>query len=168
MEIVLEVVEKSNSTFYKINKEEITIGRNEETCDIIIEESGASKSHCLIEFRQHKWWVVDLDSKNGTYINNSQIKRSQFYLDDVIQIGESYIRFASSHMPLAICQQLRKPGKKYKMNKSITYIQSKKENKQSLTTGEHHGLKELSGVYDENEARGVKMLKKRKKKKKKS
>lgn len=166
--IVFEVVEKSQSTFYKVNNAEIIIGRDE-TCDIIVNDSGASKRHMMLEFKHSKWWVVDLDSKNGTFISNQPVKRVQIYLDDVIQIGEAYVRFASSKMPLATCQKLRRPGKKFTHNKSITLVQGKKQSKEQLFDGTHHGMKEMTGIASDLEVGGSvkgKILERRKKKKK--
>lgn len=168
MEVVIEVVDKSESTFYKVIKDEIIFGRDE-TCDIILEESGASKKHFLLEYRQNKWWIVDLDSKNGTFINNSPVKRAQLYLDDVIQVGEAYIRFAASKMPIATNQKLRRPGKKHSFNKSITLIPEKKIRKEHLVGDKtHHGLKELTGIYNDTPpARGDKVISRKIKKTKK-
>jgi len=167
VEVIFEIVEKSKSTYYKVNKSEATIGRDAESCDIVIQDNGSSKNHCMLEFKQNKWWAVDLNSKNGTFIKSTPIKRIQIFLDDVIQIGECYIRFASSKMPLTTCQRLRRSERKYSHNKSITLLQNKKITKEQLVTGIHHGLKEITGIYDDQEPREIKMLTKMKKKKKK-
>ena len=167
MEIIIEVVDNSKSTLYKNNKREIIFGREEGLCDILLKDTGSSKKHCMLEFRQNKWWIVDLDSKNGTYLNHGPIKRSQFFLDDVVQIGEAYFRFAASKMPIAITQKLRRPGKKYSLNKSITLVPEKKITREQLVADKtHHGLKELTGIYDEaSPARGTRVLEKKRKKK---
>lgn len=166
MEVIIEVVDGAESTLYRINKKQIIFGRDE-ACDIIINDDGSSKKHFMLEFRQNKWWVIDLDSKNGTIINNLPVKRSQLYLDDVIQVGEAYIRFAASKMPIAITQRLRRPGKKYSLNKSITLVPEKKFRRDQLVKdGTHHGLKELTGIHsDTPPARGKKVLVRKKKKK---
>ncbi|MCR9203231.1 MAG: FHA domain-containing protein [Halobacteriovoraceae bacterium] len=168
-QIVIEVVEKSKSSFFKASGDIIVIGR-EEDCDIIITDNGASKKHVALEYKHGKWWALDLKSKNGTFINNQPISRVQIYLDDVIQVGEVYIRFASSKMSLAHCQRLRRPGKKYTHNKSITLIQNKKKAKEQLFDGTHHGMKEMTGIAAELDiaaSKKDKILEKRKKKKKK-
>jgi len=143
MEIVLEVVEKGKSTFYKVDKDKILIGRSEE-CDITLQEDGSSKKHCTLEFLQYRYWVVDLDSKNGTIVNNTPIKRCEFFLDDVVQIGDAYIRYDATKMNVANCQKLRRPGKKHAMNKSITLVQSSHSKKKY--NNKEHGMREVTGV----------------------
>lgn len=168
--VVFEVVENRKSSFFKVNGTMIVIGR-EESCDIIIDDSGASKKHFALEFKHGKWWAIDLKSKNGTFINNQPISRVQIYLDDVIQIGEVYVRFASSQMPITLCQKLRRPGKKYTHNKSITLIQGKQQSKEQLFDGTHHGMKEMTGIasdLDMGPSKKDKVLERRKKKKKKA
>lgn len=168
MNIILEVVEHQRSKFYKVNKAAITIGRDASKCDIVITESGSSKAHCSLEFHKGRWWLFDLDSKNGTFINNMEIKRTQIYIDDVIQIGEAYIRFATSKMSIADCQLLKRPGKKKTMNRSITLVQgSNNVNKEKIASGnDHHGLKEFTGIYDDRAPASKNLLEKKVKKKK--
>ncbi len=168
MKVIFEVVENSASQYYEIVSDSITIGRDPERCDIVLEEEGASKTHCMIEFKGQKWWVCDLDSKNGTYINNDPIKRHQIYLDDIVQIGEAYIRFASSKMSMATCQLLRRPGKKKSFNKSITLVQGKNDQEGNMFDGTHHGMKEVTMVGKEgNVGKAKDMLHKKKKNNKK-
>jgi pSer/pThr/pTyr-binding forkhead associated (FHA) protein len=125
LDIILEIVENADSRFIKITKNSIVVGRDPEQTDITLSEEGASKVHCRIDFKPgHGFSVTDLGSKNGTYINNHTVKHSSFYLDDVIQIGESYIRFAAGQMTLSVCMRLKDPKKAKKMNKSITFVQN--------------------------------------------
>ena len=167
MKVVFEVVENSVSSFYETGSSQIIVGRDGDKSDIVLNEDGASKAHCMLEYKQGKWWVVDLDSKNGTFINNHPIKRTQIFLDDIVQIGEAYLRFASSHMSLSTNQLFRKPGKKYSFNKSITLIQGKEEEKEQLFDGDHHGLKEVTVVGGKgNLGKAKEMLERSNKKKK--
>ncbi len=131
-EIILEIVEKGNSIFFTINKESLVIGRDP-SADIVLKEDGASKAHCRIDFKKgHGFSVTDLNSKNGTHINNHQVRKSPFYLDDVIQIGESYIRFASSLMGMRLCARLENPNKNKRTERSITLVQRKKTPREAI------------------------------------
>ncbi len=167
LDIILEIVENGKSAFFKVSQHSIIIGRDPAKCDITLSEDGASKSHCRIDFKAGLGFTVtDLDSKNGTHINNLPIKKESFYLDDVIQVGESYIRFASSKMSVNACMKLRDPRKMKKMNKSITLVQGS-SSKDSLVdnSGDHHGMKEITGLDGNNRIRGAGRLLDRKKKK---
>jgi hypothetical protein len=49
------------------------IGRDE-NCDICIKDSALSRKHLRIDFRDGHFFVTDLDSKNGTFINDVQLR----------------------------------------------------------------------------------------------
>ncbi len=149
LDIILEIVESGKSTFFKITKTSIVIGRDAEQADIVLTESGASKSHCRIDFKAGTGFsVTDLNSKNGTHINNLPVKKSPFFLDDVIQIGETYIRFASGKMSINACYKLKNPNKLKKMNKSITLVQGSTSKDKLVDDNEHHGMKEIESDHD--------------------
>jgi len=69
----------------------VTFGRSK-SCDVIIDDLKTSGKHCCIELLSSgEITVKDLDSRNGTYLNNSKITHSVFKLNDVIMIGSSRI-----------------------------------------------------------------------------
>jgi predicted component of type VI protein secretion system len=47
---------------------EITIGRDP-ICDCVLDDSTVSAQHTRLFFRQGHWWVEDLRSTNGTFLN---------------------------------------------------------------------------------------------------
>jgi hypothetical protein len=51
---------------------EIIIGRDP-ACDFILEDSTVSAQHTRLLFRQGHWWVEDLRSTNGTYLNQEPV-----------------------------------------------------------------------------------------------
>ncbi len=166
LDIILEIVERGKSTFFKVTKTSIIIGRDASQADIVLTEDGASKEHCRIDFKAGQGFsVTDLNSKNGTHINNFPVKKAPFYLDDVIQIGESYIRFASGKMSINACFKLKNPNKLKKMNKSITLVQGSSSKDSLVENGEHHGMKEIEGIAENNRIGGAGKLLDRKKKK---
>jgi pSer/pThr/pTyr-binding forkhead associated (FHA) protein len=54
---------------------EIIIGRDP-ACDFVLEDSTVSAKHTRLSFRQGQWWVEDLRSTNGTYLNQEPITTS--------------------------------------------------------------------------------------------
>jgi pSer/pThr/pTyr-binding forkhead associated (FHA) protein len=54
---------------------EIIIGRDP-ACDFVLEDSTVSAKHTRLSFRQGQWWVEDLRSTNGTYLNQEPIAAS--------------------------------------------------------------------------------------------
>ncbi len=59
------------------------IGRAAE-CDIQILDDDVSRRHANIEYRNGKWWINDLESSNGVWINGRKI--SEASLDDKTEV----------------------------------------------------------------------------------
>jgi len=51
---------------------EFIIGRDSE-CDIQFSDSVVSRKHARVFWKSNKWWIKDLESSNGTYINRKKI-----------------------------------------------------------------------------------------------
>lgn len=51
---------------------EIVIGR-EIGCDLRLTDSTVSGRHARIGFRQGQWWLEDLNSTNGTFLNQTRL-----------------------------------------------------------------------------------------------
>jgi len=96
---------------------ELLIGRDE-ACDITIPDRQVSRLHAKIEpIENAEIRLVDLDSKNGTYINGERIKDSHNLIDgDAIKIAliQEMVFFSSdATLPLDIKKmQSRKKSKK--------------------------------------------------------
>jgi pSer/pThr/pTyr-binding forkhead associated (FHA) protein len=52
----------------RFNLPEIIIGRDP-VCDCVLDDSTVSAQHTRLSFRQGQWWVEDLRSTNGTFLN---------------------------------------------------------------------------------------------------
>jgi hypothetical protein len=69
-----------------------TIGRSS-GCDIVLEDLSISTRHCRLELGPEGWAVADLDSTNGTYLNERPVSRRSIGNGDVIRIGETSLQF---------------------------------------------------------------------------
>ncbi|CAD8115423.1 unnamed protein product [Paramecium primaurelia] len=81
------------------------IGKDKEIVDILIENISVSKQHCVIQFREIKKvngqgevlsyikpYAMDLESTNGTYLNEQQLEPARYYElleEDVLRFGKS-------------------------------------------------------------------------------
>lgn len=75
-----------------LNENPISIGRTSEA-DIHLDDEKASRLHCGIRCWDGEYYVKDLNSKNGTYLNNEQIADiSKLNDGDTIRVGSSTIR----------------------------------------------------------------------------
>lgn len=56
--------------------------------DIIVSDPSVSREHCLVEFAADKLRVMDLNSTNGTYIDNKRIGRAELLpVGSVLRVG---------------------------------------------------------------------------------
>ena len=53
----------------------VTIGRHPD-CDIIIDDASVSRQHARIDSDNGVYYIEDLNSRNGTFLNNESIHRS--------------------------------------------------------------------------------------------
>jgi Mg-chelatase subunit ChlD len=76
-----------------INKQQFQIGANANN-DLIINDDYVSGNHALIQFINGIWELSDLNSRNGTFINGTQLRGQPIELSagDEIKIGNSTIR----------------------------------------------------------------------------
>ena len=75
------------------------IGRNPD-CDIFIDDAVVSSEHAVIEkIENHDaegpadYYLEDLNSTNGTFLNNAKIAREKLQHEDVIRIGWASFKF---------------------------------------------------------------------------
>jgi hypothetical protein len=68
-----------------------TIGRDVNNT-IVVDDPFASGEHATLTFRGRSWYVEDVGSTNGTFVNGTPVERlSPFGFGDELQIGE--VRF---------------------------------------------------------------------------
>ena len=74
-------------TSFVITAVGLKIGRKA-PADIIVQGEGVSREHCLIELAADQIRVTDLNSTNGTYVDNKRVDRSQVLaVGSVLRIG---------------------------------------------------------------------------------
>ena len=85
------LVNQQNGRAYPL-QDELVIGRNAD-CGIPLVDDQVSRSHARIYREGEKWFVQDLGSKNGTFVNDDQItKPTEIVPGNVIQVGDSVFR----------------------------------------------------------------------------
>ena len=76
------------------DKSEITIGRGNNN-DIIIDNLAVSKEHAAIVKLGDGYGLVDLDSTNGTLLNEKDIKKASLAPQDKITVGKHTLHIRS-------------------------------------------------------------------------
>ena len=70
----------------------ITVGRAA-TSDIVLDENFVSSTHARFVPRGQFYYVEDLGSTNGTFVNEKQVSEAQLKLDTRVRIGETVFRY---------------------------------------------------------------------------
>ena len=88
------VVVEGHSKGRKIDLKDkaITVGKKEGN-DLMLEDRAVSRRHVEIIPEEDSFLLHDLDSTNGTYINETKVKQAYLAPGDIIRVGNSRIEF---------------------------------------------------------------------------
>jgi pSer/pThr/pTyr-binding forkhead associated (FHA) protein len=75
-----------------LDKPTLSVGRKPDN-DIVIESSAVSAHHCRIFLSGDAYFVEDLDSTNGTFINEKRVSKAALRHDDVIHLAKHALVF---------------------------------------------------------------------------
>jgi len=82
---------------YRYTRPEITIGRDP-ACDCILNDGTVSAMHARLTFRQSQWWVEDLRSTNGTFLNQESVIAPLVVTSgDQLRCGQIVLSISVSH-----------------------------------------------------------------------
>lgn len=91
--------------FFKLNGEskpyhfaipEILIGRDP-ACDCVINDATVSAQHARLMHRQGQWWIEDLHSTNGTFLNQEPVFTPMVIASgDELQCGQAVLTISVS------------------------------------------------------------------------
>lgn len=73
----------------------LVIGRSPD-CDLCLVDQAMSRRHCRIEPHENRWRLIDLESRNGTYINGQRIHDQYLNDGDKIRVGDCTLIFSLS------------------------------------------------------------------------
>ena len=81
--------------------------------DILIRDLAVSSEHAAIDYRRGVFHIVDLDSKNGTFIHEKTIRDQQVLLDQDVRLGDSIfqIQLDPEQFTFLVEQQAHAPSK---------------------------------------------------------
>jgi len=77
-----------------LNRKSLKIGKKEDN-DFVLSDNAISRYHLEVSLAGDGFMLSDLDSTNGTVLNNSRIKQVYLSPGDVIHIGNTKIEFQS-------------------------------------------------------------------------
>jgi pSer/pThr/pTyr-binding forkhead associated (FHA) protein len=70
----------------------LTLGRGLAN-DIILEDTRVSRHHAQLRYKNRRFWVTDLNSTNGTFINGERISEADLRNGDVLSLGGLELTF---------------------------------------------------------------------------
>ncbi len=77
---------------FELGSERMTIGRTGSN-RIVLPDEGVSREHAAIEYHKDDYYIVDLGSQNGVFLNGEKIERAKLKYWDEIQIHNFVIKF---------------------------------------------------------------------------
>lgn len=57
---------------YRFSTSEIQVGRDT-LCQCVLEDKTVSAEHARLSYHHNQWWIEDLGSRNGTYLNRQAV-----------------------------------------------------------------------------------------------
>lgn len=72
----------------------VTIGRGNEN-DVVLDSDSVSRRHARIEMRGASYYLSDMNSTNGTYVNDDPVQEQRLGRGDQIKIGDTILKFLS-------------------------------------------------------------------------
>lgn len=91
---------------YKLTTNEISIGRNQDNT-ICINNMMVSSNHCKIKYDNGSWIVKDLNSTNGTYVNQLKCDNTVLNLGDLIYILGTKIILGKNFISISINENVK-------------------------------------------------------------
>src|SRR3990172_4267610 len=80
---------------FALEKEVITVGRSKKN-DLVLADQWLSRIHAEIRRENSRFFIRDLESRNGTYVNGMRLsERVPLQNGDVITLGDQQIRFSN-------------------------------------------------------------------------
>lgn len=77
--------ENGTSESMRFSAPQVTIGRHP-SCEWMLVDETVSSRHARMSYHHDQWWLEDLDSRNGTFLNGAQLS------EPVVLTGHDLVR----------------------------------------------------------------------------
>lgn len=76
-------------------KNTVVIGRKQDTCDVVLDyDRTVSGRHCRLTVRDGRFYITDLKSSNGTYINDRRVmSEMEIVSGNILKLGKLELKF---------------------------------------------------------------------------
>ncbi len=87
LELKSELASDADAQLHSFAKTEIVLGRSP-ACDLTLDDKTISARHARCVYHHGQWWLEDLGSTNGTFINGETVEASVVITDgDELRLG---------------------------------------------------------------------------------
>src|SRR6266568_7491079 len=91
---------------FTLSRDEHFVGRRRDL-DLPIDVDSVSRRHARFYRADEGWWLEDLQSTNGTYVNDEQVTRRCLDDGDIVRFGEAVAKFLSgTHIERAYHEEI--------------------------------------------------------------
>ena len=104
-EFVIRSGREAGRTISLSTGQALTVGRLK-TSDLHLDDEAVSRRHCTVHAREDGCVVADLQSANGTFVNDRRVSTAGLKPGDKLRIGSTVVEFVSSNTP-----DTRAPGR---------------------------------------------------------
>jgi two-component system cell cycle response regulator len=77
---------------YALGTSPLLLGRDED-CDVCLDDPAVSRRHARVQPTADGFYTLDLDSTNGTFVNEQPVARQRLQDGDYLRVGSSIFRF---------------------------------------------------------------------------
>jgi pSer/pThr/pTyr-binding forkhead associated (FHA) protein len=70
----------------------MTLGRHS-SCEVVVDDEAVSRRHARIERRRGRYWIADLGSMNGTYVDGRRVDEEELVEGVEIHVGKVTMKF---------------------------------------------------------------------------
>ncbi len=102
IQISLESADQRESK--RFSQPKIGIGRHPSN-QWVLEHETVSSRHARLIFHHGQWWLEDLDSRNGTFLNDERVSEA------MVLTNEDKIRFGQSRTEISLADESIRGGK---------------------------------------------------------
>ncbi|HMP74268.1 MAG TPA: FHA domain-containing protein, partial [Kiritimatiellia bacterium] len=106
---------------FELGERSITVGRSSEA-DIILLDDKVSRVHCGIRFWDGEFYVKDLKSKNGTFVNGHRVEVAKLTHGDTIRVGSYSFTFEQDTSSMGTTTAIREIGGEMDLGKGYSTL----------------------------------------------
>ncbi|MHA3048308.1 FHA domain-containing protein [Acinetobacter sp. ANC 4641] len=87
-------------------KQDMLVGRHQD-CDLVLQSSAISRRHAAFSVRDEQLWLTDLNSSNGTFVNDARIAQETLLTQgDIVQFANLKFALLAENADLLIDENL--------------------------------------------------------------